>query len=182
MRPDCLPTRLPLAIIGALAALMLAALLAGVPTEPLTAVAVALVLLVAGAMLADYWWTSRTWERAPPELQRHMPVAMAIGARCSVTLRFQNQGPRAWVIEHQDVPGAWALVLELQGHAAARADGHGHGHVPAQLRRRAIPGPAGPHVVGQHGSRQQHQQRAGRRGEHHGGDCLLYTSPSPRDS
>jgi uncharacterized protein (DUF58 family) len=108
MRPDCLPTRLPLAFIGALAALMLAALLAGVPAAPLTRVAIALVALLAGAMAADYWWTGRSWDRAAPELRRHMPVAMAIGAHCAVTLQFENPGPRAWDIVVFDHPG-WPL-------------------------------------------------------------------------
>lgn len=106
MRADFLPTRLPLAITGALAALMLAALLAGMRVAPLTALAMAMVLLLAVAMAADCWWTGRAWERAPPELRRNMPVAMAIGARCEVTLLFENPGARAWDILVFDHPGA----------------------------------------------------------------------------
>jgi uncharacterized protein (DUF58 family) len=108
MQPRFLPTRVPLAIIGALAVLMLVALLAGMPAGPLTGVASASVLLLAAAMVADYWWTGRSWERAAPELRRNMPVAMAIGARCEVTLQFENPGPRAWDIVVFDHPG-WPL-------------------------------------------------------------------------
>ena len=106
MRPDFLPTRMPLAITGALAAGMLAALVAGVPAASLTSVACMLVLLLSGGIAADYWWTRKAWNLEPPELQRHLPVAMAIGARCSVTLQLKNTGQRAWDMQVFDHPGA----------------------------------------------------------------------------
>ena len=105
MWPDFHPTRAPLAIVGAGAATMLVCLAAGLPVEPLRAVATALLLLLAVALVADRWLSGTSWEDSPLVLKRHMPAAMAIGARCTVTLQLENAGARPWQVVVFDHPG-----------------------------------------------------------------------------
>ena len=106
MHADFHPTRLPLATVGAIAAAMLAALVAGAPVAWLTTVAGGLLLLLGTALVADRWWTASRWDESAPVLQRRLPAAMAIGARCRVALQFHNPGLRPWDVEVFDHPGA----------------------------------------------------------------------------
>src|ERR1700704_4728860 len=98
MQPDFHPTRAPLVILGCGAPVMLVGLVAGAPVALLQPIASGLLLLLATALVVDRALSGAGWEDSPLLLQRRMPAAMAIGARCSVNLQLQNTGTRSWQV------------------------------------------------------------------------------------
>jgi uncharacterized protein (DUF58 family) len=89
------PTRRFTALFAGAAALMLIALIAGVPARMVTwATTVVFVGLVA-AFALDFLLTRRAWQASPPRLTRVLPDAFAIAVRRDVRLHIES-ADRGW--------------------------------------------------------------------------------------
>lgn len=150
---NLLPSRASVYALAALAAAGALALLLG---QPLARVAAACgALLVAGVAwaLADLAWSLRAWRKAPLQLRRKLPAALAVGVPRTLQLVLDNPGAHAWqlaLFDHLDASvSAEGLPIRLQlkaGQSAEliyRATPHQRGPVsfqPAQLRVRSLGG------------------------------------------
>jgi uncharacterized protein (DUF58 family) len=88
---------------GALAAL--SALLVGVSVGDMAMLSGAWLLLLISLACTDYVISRRAWQRSVVRMARGMPPAFALGARRSVSLSFEVEGPYNWqcqVYDHID--------------------------------------------------------------------------------
>ncbi len=106
-----IPGRTALNGLGALAAGVLFALLAGVPTVVAGRLTIVAVAALATVAVADYQWSLRQWRRACALMTRRLPAAFAIGVRRPVHVSIEAQGQRTWLCEIHDHADA-TLVTE----------------------------------------------------------------------
>ncbi len=81
--------------VGALAALI--ALVAGARVSDVALLSVAWLVLLGAAATADYVTSRRAWQQSVVRLSRGLPPAFALGARRTVGLSFEIEGPFSWI-------------------------------------------------------------------------------------
>jgi len=81
------------------AALLLAALIIGVPVATAAWAACAWMLFLAFAALTDYRLTRQAWLQATPQMTRHLPASLAVGVKCDVALSIDGTGDDTWKVE-----------------------------------------------------------------------------------
>ena len=89
------PTRRVTALFVLAAAVMLVALIGGVPARMVTWATSATLVGLAGALSLDFLLTRRAWQASPPRLTRILPAAFAIGVRRDVQLHIET-ADRGW--------------------------------------------------------------------------------------
>ena len=89
------PTRRITALFVLAAAVMLVALIAGVPARMVTWATTATLVGLAGALSLDFLLTRHAWQASPPRLTRVLPPAFAIGVRRDVQLHIET-ADRGW--------------------------------------------------------------------------------------
>jgi uncharacterized protein (DUF58 family) len=114
-RVPAIPARRAIVILLADAAMMLIALLAGVAVDRTLAAAVAALVLLAVIGAWDYTASLRAWRRSMPRLVRRLPAAFAIGARRTIDVTVETDGPARWECDLHDYadPGLAASGLPL---------------------------------------------------------------------
>jgi uncharacterized protein (DUF58 family) len=122
-RVRVIPGRRTVAVLGAGAAALLVALIAGAPVRESGWVASALLALVLGLATVDYARSRAAWRHASPRLVRRLPAAFAIGVRREIHLSIELEGTAGWSCElhdHSDpslAPEGLPLRLELAPNA-----------------------------------------------------------------
>jgi uncharacterized protein (DUF58 family) len=91
-----LPGRPLLLLVAAGTAIALAALLLGAGVKATAWAASIWMLVLAATSGLDFTLSRRLWLAGQPQLQRHLPQALAIGNRCEVELGVQLQGESDW--------------------------------------------------------------------------------------
>jgi uncharacterized protein (DUF58 family) len=84
------------------AAVVLAALLAGMPVPQAARMAAIWAGTLVVASVADYAVSTRAWRRSTPRLTRRLPSAFALGSRRAVEVRIDSEGPTAWQCQLYD--------------------------------------------------------------------------------
>ena len=113
MRVTVRPGRRVIRAAAAGAAVVLVALLAGMPTASAGWLASAYVLGLLLVTASDYLMTRRAWARAAVTMKRRLPPAFAIGVPKPVHLTFQTQGHDRWRLELHDHADASLVTSEL---------------------------------------------------------------------
>jgi len=99
MRVRVIPAPAALIAVLAGAALLLAALIIGVPVATAAWAACAWMLFLAFAALTDYRLTRQAWLQATPQMTRHLPASLAVGVKCDVALSIDGTGDDTWKVE-----------------------------------------------------------------------------------
>ena len=99
MRVRVIPAPAALIAVLAGAALLLAALVIGVPVATVAWAACAWMLFLAFAALTDYRLTRQAWLQATPQMTRHLPASLAVGVKCDVALSIDGTGDDTWKVE-----------------------------------------------------------------------------------
>ena len=89
------PTRRVTALFASAAALMLVALIAGVPARMVTGATTVVFVGLVVAFALDFLLTRRAWQASPPRLTRVLPDAFAIAVRRDVRLHIES-ADRGW--------------------------------------------------------------------------------------
>ena len=103
--------------LGALAAVTLLALLAGVPVGVASRWTIVALAILAAAAAADYLRTRRAWRQASPVMTRHLPAAFAIGVKRPVQLSIEAQGAQSWHCTLHDHADASLVTEGMPAHA-----------------------------------------------------------------
>ena len=104
--------------VGALAALV--ALVAGTSVSDVALLSVAWLVLLGIVTTADYVVSRRAWRQSVVRLSRGLPPAFALGARRTVGLSFEVEGPYTWhgqvyddvdaSFHYEGLPASFALL------------------------------------------------------------------------
>jgi uncharacterized protein (DUF58 family) len=87
MRIAAIPGKLSIvALISGAIGILIVSLNMGLPVANWSSAAFLAALV--GFACIDYFRSWRIWRAATPQLQRHLPAALAVGVRCTVPLRF----------------------------------------------------------------------------------------------
>ncbi|MFL6576639.1 MAG: DUF58 domain-containing protein [Povalibacter sp.] len=105
MRLRLAPSRLLIAALAGAALVALIALIAGVSVSRATTMGSVLLILIAAASTADYFYSRRSWMAAGVTMRRQLPAALALGVQRRVSLNFTTAGRHEWwarVYDHAD--------------------------------------------------------------------------------
>jgi uncharacterized protein (DUF58 family) len=96
------PSRLLLALLGAIGVGALVALLARVALPLVAIVTAAAVTVLLGSACADFVLSRRAWRTASVRFTRRLPPAFAIGVERAVRATVVHDAPKAWACELYD--------------------------------------------------------------------------------
>jgi uncharacterized protein (DUF58 family) len=107
------PSRLLLALLGAVGAGTLAALLARIALLEVALVTAAAVAVLLGAACADFALSRRAWSAANVRFSRRLPPAFAIGVERAVPAAVAHDATKAWHCELYDHVDASVVTTGL---------------------------------------------------------------------
>ena len=90
------PAPAAIAIIGTGAAVLLAALVLGLPVGTATQAAIAVSAVTSTMAAIDYVRSRRQWRNGSPRLTRQLPAAFALGVRREISLILEVEGDGTW--------------------------------------------------------------------------------------
>src|ERR1044071_2362325 len=101
-RVGVVPAPAAIAILFATSAVLLVALVVGLPVGAATWVAVGILGATVATAAIDYLRSRRQWRDGSPRLTRRLPAAFALGGRPALAVSLEVTGPPTWACEPHD--------------------------------------------------------------------------------